>query len=330
MITGGAGFIGSHIVEEILKNCPECDISILDNLSSGNINNLKDLEKLSNNNSNKDNKDNKDNNDNNCNDKRNSKVNFIKNSILDENLDKIFSEKEYSTVFHTAAQISVSNSLKNPLNDANINIIGILNLLEAMRKNDVNKIVFSSSCAIYGNPQYLPIDENHPLKALSPYGLSKITGEEYIKLYSELYGIDYTILRYANVYGERQDPYGEAGVISIFIDNMLNNKISKIYGNGEQTRDFVNVKDVAKANLMAVNWKNQILNVGTGSKTTINELYAIISNILEYGDSPEYCSEREGDIIDSYVNIDKIKSLGWNPSITLKEGLKNTVESFKK
>ncbi|MBP2143465.1 UDP-glucose 4-epimerase [Methanococcus voltae] len=312
MITGGAGFIGSHIVEEILKNCPECDVSILDNLSSGNINNLKDLEKLSDNNTN------------------NSKVNFIKNSILDENLDKIFSEKEYSTVFHTAAQISVGNSLKNPLNDANINIMGILNLLEAMRKNDITKIVFSSSCAIYGNPQYLPIDENHPLKALSPYGLSKITGENYIKLYSELYGIDYTILRYANVYGERQDPYGEAGVISIFINNILNRQISKIYGNGEQTRDFINVKDVAKANLMATNWKNQILNVGTGTKTTINELYTIISDILEFKDSPEYCSERDGDIIDSYVNIDKIKKLGWKPTIDLKEGLKNTVESFKK
>ncbi|BAP63283.1 NAD-dependent epimerase/dehydratase family protein [Methanococcus maripaludis] len=287
LVTGGAGFIGSHIVDILIENGH--DVSILDNLSTGNEKNI------------------------------NKSAKFINGDILDKNLDLT----GFDCVIHEAAQINVRTSVENPAFDGNINILGTINILEKIKEYNVKKIIFSSSGgAVYGEPEYLPVDEKHSLKPLSPYGLSKFCAEEYIKLYGRLYGIEYCILRYSNVYGERQDPLGEAGVISIFIDKMKKGESPVIYGDGNQTRDFVNVNDVAKANLMALNWKNDIVNIGSGKETSVNELFKIISSEIGFDKDPIYEKERDGEVYRIYIDYEKAKSLGWMPEVELKNGIK--------
>ncbi len=297
LVTGGAGFIGSHIVDKLIEN--NYDVIILDNLTTGNKNNI------------------------------NPKAEFVNADIRDKDLDEKINFKDVEVVIHQAAQINVRYSVENPVNDANINILGIINILEFMEKYDINKIIFASSVGIYGESNYLPVDENHPINPLSPYGLSKYVGEEYIKLYNRLYGIEYAILRYSNVYGERQDPRGEAGVISIFIDKMLKNQNPVIFGDGNQTRDFVYVGDVARANLMALNWKNEIVNIGTGKETSVNELFNIIKNEIGFKGTAIYDTPREGEIYRIYLNIKKAESLGWEPEVDLKDGIKKVVNWMK-
>ncbi|MBA2852739.1 UDP-glucose 4-epimerase [Methanococcus maripaludis] len=287
LATGGAGFIGSHIVDILIENGH--DVSILDNLSTGNEKNL------------------------------NSKAKFIKGDILDKNLDLT----GFECVIHEAAQINVRTSVEDPVFDANINVLGTINILEKIKEYGVKKIIFSSSGgAVYGEPEYLPVGEKHSVKPLSPYGLSKFCAEEYIKLYNRLYGIEYCILRYSNVYGKRQDPLGEAGVISIFIDKMKKGETPIIYGDGNQTRDFVNVKDVAKANLMALDWKNDIVNIGSGKETSVNELFKIISSETGFNKDPIYENERDGEVYRIYIDYSKAKRLGWIPEVELENGIK--------
>jgi len=294
LVTGGAGFIGSHVVDKLIKNNHE--VVVLDNLLTGNLNNI------------------------------NKNAEFVHGSLLDKDLNF----EGIDVVIHHAAQINVRTSVEKPVYDGNINVLGTLNLLEKMREYNVKKIIYASSGgAVYGEPKYLPVDENHPINPLSPYGLSKYCGEEYIKLYNRLYGIEYCILRYANVYGERQDPMGEAGVISIFVDKILNNQQPVIFGDGNQTRDFVYVGDVAKANLMALNWKNEIVNIGTGKEISVNELFNLISNELNYNGNPIYDKPRDGEVRKIYLNIDKAKKLGWSSEYDLKEGIRSTVEWIK-
>ncbi|ENN96339.1 NAD-dependent epimerase/dehydratase [Methanocaldococcus villosus KIN24-T80] len=289
LITGGAGFIGSHVVDLFVNN--GYDVIILDNLKTGNLNNV------------------------------NEKAKFIKGDIRDK-----INLRDIEVVIHQAAQINVRYSVEDPKYDADVNILGTINLLEAIRKYEIEKIIYASSGgAVYGEPKYLPVDENHPISPISPYGLSKYVGEEYIKLYNRLYGIEFVILRYGNVYGERQDPKGEAGVISIFIDKMLRGERPVIFGNGKQTRDFVYVKDVAKANLLAMKWKNEIVNIGSGKETSVNELYKIISEELKFKEKPIYDKPREGEVYRIYLNIDKAKSLGWEPETGLKEGIRKVI-----
>ncbi|CAB3287172.1 Putative UDP-glucose 4-epimerase [Methanocaldococcus lauensis] len=297
LVTGGAGFIGSHIVDELIKK--NYDVIILDNLTTGNKDNI------------------------------NPKAEFVNADIRNKDLDEKINFKDLELVIHQSAQINVRTSIENPIYDADTNILGTLNLLELMRKYDINKIIYASSVGIYGEPNYLPVDENHPINPLSPYGLSKYCGEEYIKLYNRLYGLKYCILRYSNVYGERQDPKGDAGVISIFIDRMLKNQSPIIFGDGNQTRDFVYVKDVVKANLMAFNWKNEIVNIGTGKETSINELYNIIKNEMGFKGNPIYDKPREGEIYRIYLNIEKAKSLGWKSETDLREGIKRVINWMK-
>jgi len=297
LITGGAGFIGSHIVDKFLEEGH--NITVLDNLSTGNLNNLKH---------------------------NIDKIKFIEKDILDKDLDF----NNIDVVVHHAAQINVRTSVENPILDGDINILGLINILEQMKKNNVNHIIFASSGgAVYGEPQYMPVDEKHIVAPMSPYGLSKFCGEEYIKLYNRLYNINYTILRYSNVFGERQDPLGEAGVISIFIDKILKGQSPVIFGDGNQTRDFVYVGDVANANLMALNWKNKIVNIGTGVETSVNKLYEVIANELNFKNNAIYKAPREGEVYKIALNIDYAKKLGWKPVISLEEGIKKTVEWIK-
>ncbi|ABO34808.1 NAD-dependent epimerase/dehydratase [Methanococcus maripaludis C5] len=293
LVTGGAGFIGSHIVDILIENGH--DVSILDNLSTGNEKNL------------------------------NTSAKFINGDILDKTLDL----SGFECVIHEAAQINVNKSLSAPMFDAEVNILGTVNILEKMKKYGVKKIIYSSSGgAVYGEPEYLPVDENHPIKPLSPYGSSKFCAEEYIELYNRLYGIEYCILRYSNVYGERQDPLGEAGVISIFIDKIKKGETPVIYGDGNQTRDFINVRDVAKANLLALGWRNQIVNIGSGRETSVNELFKLISFELGFNLDAIYEKEREGEVYRTYIDYKKAKSLGWIPDVELQDGIKNLVFAF--
>ncbi|MFT8313860.1 MAG: NAD-dependent epimerase/dehydratase family protein [Clostridium sp.] len=300
LVTGGAGFIGSHIVDLLVKN--DYKVSIIDNLSHGKKENI------------------------------NPKAIFYEMDIRNEKISEVFEKEKPEFVIHNAAQISVPNSIVDPVNDASINIMGTINVLEAARKFNIKKIVYPASAAIFGEPSYLPIDEDHPLEMLSGYGVTKHTVEHYLKVYKSLYNIDYVSLRCSNVYGPRQDCSGEGGVIAIFCEKLLNNEKPFIYGDGYQIRDFVFVKDVARAYLMAIESEAQgIFNVCTNSKVTVNELLSSINSILHKDISPIYTDSREGDIRDSYMSYDKInRFLGWKPEKSLMEGLKETLEYYNK
>ncbi|TCO60242.1 SDR family oxidoreductase [Caldanaerobacter subterraneus] len=299
LVTGGAGFIGSHIVDLLIENGYE--VVIVDNLSTGKEEFI------------------------------NKKAIFRKKDITDEDLYKIFEKEKPDYVIHQAAQIDVQKSIDNPVFDAKVNILGTVNLLEYCRKSGVKKVIYASSAAVYGNPEYLPIDEEHRINPISYYGISKQTPEHYFDVYSQLYGLKYTILRYANVYGVRQDPKGEGGVISIFIDKMLKGERPIIFGDGNQTRDFVYVKDVAKANFLALEkGDNEIVNISTNRTTTINELVYVMNKIMGTSLKPIYTEPRKGDIVHSYLDNKKaLDVLGWKPEYSLEDGLRETIEYYR-
>lgn len=296
MVTGGAGFIGSHIVDRLIEL--HHDVCIVDNLSTGKDENI------------------------------NKGARFYKYDIT--NLDAmriIFNFEKPDVLIHNAAQISVQSSLKKPGIDADSNILGTINILQCCIEYGTKKIIYPSSAAAYGEPKYLPIDEEHPIQPISFYGISKHTPEHYIKAYSLLYGLKYTIFRYANVYGPRQDAKGEGGVVSIFIDKILNNESPVIFGNGEQTRDFVYVKDVAEANILALGkGDNEIINVSTNNPISVNQLNYMIQSIVENGKCVIYEEERKGDIKYSYLDNSKAKwLLNWNNKYSIQDGLRETV-----
>lgn len=300
LVTGGAGFIGSHIVDKLIER--EHEVAIIDNLCHGSRENI------------------------------NPKAKFFEVDITDSKVEDIFRKEKPNYVIHQAAQADVTDSVKNPVFDAQINILGAINLLECCRKFEVEKIVYASSGgAIYGEPKYLPLDEKHPIAPISPYGASKYTVEIYLNLYAELYHLNYTSLRYANVYGPRQDPYGEGGVIAIFSNKLLKDERPTIYGDGKQTRDFVYVSDVADANIVAMKGgDNEAFNIGTGKETSVNELFELLRDIGGKKIEPIYGVERKGEVKRSYVTYSKAKrGLHWQPEVTLSDGLKKTVEHFK-
>jgi UDP-glucose 4-epimerase len=299
IITGGAGFISSHVVDLLIDN--NYEVCIIDNLTHGSINNI------------------------------NKKAKFYEMDIRDTKLIEVFEIEKPDYVIHNAAQISVPASVDDPMNDASINILGTVNVLEASRKVNVKKIIYPASAAIFGEPSYLPIDEEHPLEMLSGYGVTKHTVEHYLKVYKTLYNIDYVVLRCANIYGPRQDSSGEGGVIAIFCEKLLMDQTPYIYGDGEQIRDFVYVKDVAKAYLMALQSDiNGIYNVSTNIKITINELFKVINELLNKNISCIYTDERKGDIRDSYMTYDKIKGeIGWKPETSITEGLQETLNYYR-
>jgi UDP-glucose 4-epimerase len=300
LVTGGAGFIGSNIVDGLVKEGHK--VCIIDNLSTGRRQNI------------------------------NPAATFFEMDIRSHDIEKVFESHRIDIVMHLAAQIDVRKSVDRPIEDADINVMGGINVLNAAVKFKVRKIVYSSTGgAIYGEPKYLPADEAHPIRPMAGYGVSKHCLEHYIELFSDLYGTDYTILRYANVYGPRQDPLGEAGVVAIFTGKMLSQDIPLIFGSGEQTRDFVHVDDVVRANLMALTaGSREIVNIGTGKETSVNAVFTTMKEILRFREDARYEKERPGEVFRIYLDIRKAKEvLGWEPRVDLHEGMKNTIEYTK-
>ena len=299
LVTGGAGFIASHIVDAFIENGH--NVTIIDNLTTGREENI------------------------------NPKAKFYNVDIRDD-LTQIFEEGKFDVVNHHAAQIDVRRSVTDPIYDAGVNIIGTLNLLQNSVKFGVKKFMFASTGgAVYGEQDYFPADENHKLQPLSPYGISKLAVEKYLYFYNEVYGLKYTILRYANIYGPRQNPLGEAGVVCIFLDKILANEQPIINGSGEQTRDYVYVKDVVKANLLTLDEEeSEIYNVGTGIETSVNELFKLINQNFDNSIKEVHGPAKPGEQMRSVITSEKLfKKFGWKPSTNLEDGLKETIDYFK-
>ncbi len=301
LVTGGFGFIGSHIVDTLLQN--NYEVAVYDNLSTGSIKNI-----------------------------HSEAVVFIGNIEDMGSLEKALVTFKPDYVVHQAAQVSVQNSISDISNDALINIMGTINLIKLSQKYAVKKIVFASSAAVYGHSNKLPIPVSHPIQPLSPYGVSKKTAEDYLILAKELFDLDYVILRYSNVYGPRQTAGGEGGVISIFTNQVINNEQPVIYGDGSQTRDFIYVEDVASANLQALRFEGSgIFNISLTTSSSINQLYSVIQSISQNAISPIYKAPKSGDIKESLLcNKVSIQKLDWIPVYSLPKGLANTFEYYFK
>ncbi len=301
LVTGGAGFIGSHIVDLLIEK--NYDVIVIDDLSTGKRENL------------------------------NSNAKFYEVNICDPYLREVLGKEGPDYVVHQAAQVSVRNSLSDPRFDAHVNITGSLSLLESCRDLCVEKIIYASSGgAIYGEPQHLPVDEKHQIMPLSPYGASKYAVENYLHIYKKNFDLDYVSLRYSNVYGPRQDPFGEAGVIAIFINKFLNNQKPTINGDGGQTRDFVFVEDIAEANLLALkkDTDSKAFNIGVGTETSVGELYNRLKELSNSKLFPIYSDPIKGEVRRICLNSDLArKELGWKSKNTLDDGLKRTIERFK-
>nr|HET6905034.1 NAD-dependent epimerase/dehydratase family protein [Ktedonobacteraceae bacterium] len=303
LVTGGAGFIGSHIVDQCIA--AGHDVAIVDNFWSeggGKSTNL------------------------------NPRARLYRVDITDEaSLDRVFDEVQPEIVSHQAAQHSVSVSTKYPKLDARVNVLGLLNVLTNCTRVGVRKIVFASSGATYGTPVRLPIDEDVPQRPESPYGITKMVTEYYLRYWHEANGLNYTALRYGNVYGPRQDPNGEAGVIAIFAKRFLKHESIRIDWDGEQQKDYVYVGDVARANLLALDHgDNDIFCIGTGKGTSVNEIYHDLEKITGYTPEIVHAPKRAGDIHLAYFNSSKAERiLGWKPEVSMEEGIKATVDFFR-
>lgn len=301
LVTGGAGFIGSHIVDAYVKLGHK--VVIVDNLYTGKKKNI------------------------------NPKVKFYKADIRNAKLmAQIFKKERFNVVSHHAAQMDVRKSVADPVFDAQVNILGLINILECARQNKVKKVIFASSGGtIYGECGKLAPKEGAPSRPDSPYGITKRASEYYLRCYEGLYGLKFTSLRYGNVYGPRQDPHGEAGVVAIFSNRILAGENVFIFGNGKQMRDYVSVNDVVDANVLALKkGDNQIINIGTNQATSVNKLFSEMAGISGYKKPPVYKPARAGELYKSFLDITKAKKvLGWKPKLALKTGLKDTIEYFK-
>ncbi|MDA8097304.1 MAG: NAD-dependent epimerase/dehydratase family protein [Clostridia bacterium] len=300
LVTGGAGFIGSHIVDHLIG--AGAAVVVVDNLSTGREENL------------------------------HPRAQFYNIDITDPALSEVFAREQPEVAIHEAAQASVDISVTSPEADAETNILGTLNLLEAARTAGTRKVVYASSAAVYGEPTYLPIDEAHPVAPLSPYGASKFTPELYLAAYRRLYGLDYVALRYANVYGPRQDALGEGGVVAVFAGRLCRGEHLEIHGDGNQTRDFVHVEDVARANLKALESGTALVcNISTGEPTSVNELVCSFAAVTGREPAVSYGPAREGDIRHSRLdNLRARRYLDWTPVRDLKEGLEETLRFYAK
>ncbi len=303
VVTGGAGFIGSNLVRKLADNNT---VIVIDDLSSGSLKNIEDLVKT-------------------------KKINFIKGSVTNNKLlQKTFRDIDY--VFHQAAIASVTKSIEDPIKSNNVNVNGTLNVLVAARDNDIQKVVFASSCSVYGDSPILPKKEDMMPYPISPYSVNKLISEYYCRVFTEVYGLKTVSLRYFNVYGPRQDPKGDyAAVIPKFIFMALNNKPLVIYGNGKQTRDFIYIKDIIEANIIAAESKETgVFNIATGIQVSILELAELIMRIIENNLKLVYKKSRDGDIKFSYADISKAKyKLKHEPKFALKKGLEETIKWFQ-
>mgnify|MGYP002624156123 CR=1 FL=1 len=300
LVTGGAGFIGSHVVDRLIQEGNE--VVVVDNLSTGKRKHV------------------------------NKKAVFYKMDIQSKRIDKVLRNERPRVLIHLAAQMNVRHSTENPQFDAQVNILGTINLLEHAVRHGVRKVTFASSGgAIYGEQEVFPAPENHRTEPVSPYGISKLAGEKYLAYFANATGLRFVALRLANVYGPRQDSDGEAGVVAIFTKKMLQNEQPIINGTGKQTRDFIYVDDVVEAILVTLGEDVQgIFNVGTGQETPINDGYRILKGLTNSQCKDLFGAAKKGEQYRSVLDVRKIReTFGWDPQTSFQEGLQKTVEYFK-
>jgi UDP-glucose 4-epimerase len=299
LVTGGCGFIGSHIVDAYIAAGHE--VVVIDNLSTGVIENL------------------------------NPQAKFYEQDIT-KDIENIFAKEKFELINHHAAQINVRTSVDDPMYDAQVNVLGTVNLLSLASRYGAGRFVYASSGgAVYGEPQKYPINEEMAFDPLSPYGAAKVAAEKYILTFANLYGLGYVVLRYSNVYGPRQIIKSEAGVISIFIDCIINEKSCTVFGSGDQVRDYVYVSDVVAANMLALTCVSNVFNIGTGVETSVNDLIDTFSSILGKKVAHQHVEPRPGEVFRNVLDYTKAHSqISWQPKTRLKEGILKTLEHFKK
>jgi UDP-glucose 4-epimerase len=306
LVTGGAGFIGSVLVDRLLAEGDR--VVVVDDLSTGKLENLAEARAHA-----------------------DGGFEFQRLDLNGGSLGKVVERHRPEVIFHLAAQINVRVSVEEPIFDARTNVLGTIEVLEAARRHSVDKVVFATSGGtIYGEPDEseLPLGEDRPLEAHSPYGASKIAGEKYLRTYQALYGLDWTSLALTNVYGPRQDPAGEAGVVAIFAEQMLAGEPAVIFGDGDQTRDFVHVDDVVHAFVLAgAAGGGRRFNIGTSRRTSVNELFQTMAAVIGYDQDPVRAPARAGELRHNAVDPTRAgEDLGWEPFTDLREGLEGTIE----
>lgn len=301
LITGGAGFIGSHILAQ-LQGRRDMDVVVFDNLSSGSKDHVP------------------------------AGMELVEGDVCDEAaVDALFADHHFDAVIHLAAQTMVPTSVEQPVLDCRINLEGVLHVLEACRTHGTGHILFSSSAAVYGDNLHIPLKETERLVPTSPYGITKMTTEHYLRVYHELYGMDATVFRFANVYGERQGEKGEGGVVSIFCKLLSQRQGITVFGDGNQTRDFVYAGDIAQAIIRALPLKGyHTMNVSTGQETSINDLIRSFENAVGYTVPVQYTAPRTGDILRSVLSNEALKrDLGFVPEMDLEEGIRRTYDWYR-
>ncbi|MBN2201694.1 GDP-mannose 4,6-dehydratase [bacterium] len=300
LVTGGAGFIGSHIADGLIEKGH--DVTVIDNLLMGRMENVPKAAR------------------------------FHLMDIRAPEIEKVFDLGRFDAVFHLAAQMDVRRSVEDPIFDAGVNVLGTLNLIRNAVRTGVKKVVFASTGgAVYGEQEVFPCDETHPTRPVSPYGITKLCVEKYLFYYALEFGLKYAVLRFANVYGPRQNPHGEAGVVAIFASRLLSGEQPVINGDGKQTRDYVYVGDVVQANLKALEHpENDAFNVGTGVETDVNRIFDLLNRHTGGKASEQHGPAKPGEQKRSVISFRKIKDvLGWEPRVGLEEGLKRTVDYFR-
>jgi UDP-glucose 4-epimerase len=300
LVTGGAGFIGSHIVDALLS--AGHSVAVVDDLSTGFTTNLA------------------------------TDARFYQMDIRDAGLGEVFEAESPEVVCHQAARANVRESMQEPVLYADVNILGSLNLLECCRRSGVRKVIYASTGgAVYGEPEILPVPEDHPVNPLDPYGTSKHTVEHYLYLYRANFGLEYTALRYPNVFGPRQNPHGEAGVVAIFANLMLQGLPVLINGDGSQERDFVHVSDVVSANLLALQkGDGEICNIGRGAGVSVNRIFDLLVQLTDYQLAPQHGPAKQGEV--SRIWLDPTlawERLNWKTRLSLEDGLRSTIEFFR-
>ncbi len=301
LVTGGAGFIGSHVADAYLALGHR--VVVIDDLSSGSAANVP------------------------------AGAEFVRASVLDRSaLASLFERERFQIVSNHAAQTSVPQSVVDPIYDAQVNIVGLLHLLDLSATHGVKKVIYiSSGGAVYGDVGRLPLTEEIPCTPLSPYGITKAAGEDYLRFYHEVHGLDYTSLRYSNVFGPRQMPHGESSVVPTFILEMLSGRAPVIYGDGMNVRDYTYVGDIVRANVdVLTRGSAQCYNIGTGTPTTVIALFELIAAELGYAGAPRFAPDRPGDLRANCISAEKARrELGWSPTVNLEEGLRMTADYFR-